>query len=75
MVPGWTMPIVIGRHAYGDQYRAADFLIPGEGNLEVKWTSKDGKIKEFKVFDFLAQELLLQCIISMIQSEILQELV
>ena len=53
LVPGWTKPIVIGRHASGDQYRATDFLIPGEGNLEVKWTSKDGKDKkEFKVFDF-----------------------
>jgi len=53
LVPGWTQPIVIGRHAYGDQYRATDFLIPGEGNLEVKWTSKDGKDKkEFKVFNF-----------------------
>ena len=53
LVPGWTQPIVIGRHAFGDQYRATDFLIPGEGNLEVKWTSKDGKNKkEFKVFDF-----------------------
>ncbi len=53
LVPGWTKPIVIGRHAFGDQYRATDFLIPGEGNLEVKWTSKDGKdIKKFKVFDF-----------------------
>ena len=53
LVPGWTQPIVIGRHAFGDQYRATDFLIPGEGHLEVKWTSKDGKNKkEFKVFDF-----------------------
>jgi len=53
LVPGWTLPIVIGRHAFGDQYRATDFLIPGEGKLEVKWTSKDGKNKkEFKVFDF-----------------------
>ena len=43
LVPGWTQPIVIGRHAFGDQYRATDFLIPGEGNLEVKWTSKDGE--------------------------------
>ena len=51
LVPGWTKPIVIGRHAFGDQYRATDFLIPCEGNLEVKWTSKDGKnTKEFKVF-------------------------
>ena len=53
LVPGWTQPIVIGRHAFGDQYRATDFLIPGEGKLEIKWTSKDGKNKkEFEVFDF-----------------------
>jgi len=53
LVPGWTQPIVIGRHAFGDQYRATDFLIPGEGKLEVKWTSKDGKNKkEFEVFNF-----------------------
>jgi isocitrate dehydrogenase len=53
LVPGWTHPIVIGRHAFGDQYRATDFLIPGEGKLEVKWTSKDGKDKkEFEVFNF-----------------------
>ena len=53
LVPGWTQPIVIGRHAFGDQYRATDFLVPGEGNLEVKWISKDGKSKkEFKVFNF-----------------------
>ena len=53
LVPGWTQPIVIGRHAFGDQYRATDFLIPGEGSLEVKWTSKDGNNKkEFEVFDF-----------------------
>tara|TARA_B100000700_G_scaffold315984_1_gene404786 strand:+ start:103 stop:1317 length:1215 start_codon:yes stop_codon:yes gene_type:complete len=53
LVPGWTKPIVIGRHAFGDQYKATDFLVPGEGSLEVKWTSKDGKNKkEFKVFNF-----------------------
>ncbi len=53
LVPGWTKPIVIGRHAFGDQYRATDFLVPGKGKLEVKWTSSDGKDKkEFKVFDF-----------------------
>ena len=53
LVPGWTKPIVIGRHAFGDQYRATDFLIPGEGKMEVKWTSKDGKDKkEFEVFNF-----------------------
>ncbi len=53
LVPGWTQPIVIGRHAFGDQYRATDFLIPGEGKMEVKWTSSDGKDKkEFEVFNF-----------------------
>jgi isocitrate dehydrogenase len=53
LVPGWTRPIVIGRHAFGDQYRATDFLIPGEGKMEVKWTSKNGKDKkEFEVFNF-----------------------
>ena len=53
LVPGWTQPIVIGRHAFGDQYRATDFLVPGKGKLEVKWTSEDGKNKkEFEVFNF-----------------------
>jgi len=46
LVPGWTQPIVIGRHAFGDQYRATDFLVPGEGKMEIKWTSKDGKNKK-----------------------------
>ena len=53
LVPGWTSPIIIGRHAYGDQYRATDFLVPGKGKLEMKWTSVDGKQKkEFEVFNF-----------------------
>ena len=53
LVPGWTQTIVIGRHAFGDQYRATDFLVPGKGKLEVKWTSEDGKNKkEFEVFNF-----------------------
>ena len=52
LVPGWTQPIVIGRHAFGDQYRATDFLIPGEGKMEVRWTSKDGREeKEFEVLN------------------------
>jgi len=42
LVPGWTQPIVIGRHAFGDQYRATDFLVPGKGKLSIKWTSEDG---------------------------------
>ena len=53
LVPGWTSPIIIGRHAFGDQYRATDFLVPGKGKLEMKWTSVDGKQKkEFEVFNF-----------------------
>ena len=53
LVPSWTIPIVIGRHAFGDQYRATDFKVPGKGKLEMKWTSEDGKNKkEFEVFNF-----------------------
>jgi len=53
LVPSWTNPIVIGRHAFGDQYRATDFKVPGKGKLEIKWTSEDGKNKkEFEVFNF-----------------------
>jgi len=53
LVPGWTNPIVIGRHAFGDQYRALDFKVPGKGKLQMKWTSEDGKEKkEFDVFNF-----------------------
>jgi len=53
LVPSWTKPVIIGRHAFGDQYRATDFIVPGKGKLEVKWTSEDGKKKkEFEVFNF-----------------------
>ena len=53
LVPSWTNPIVIGRHAFGDQYRATDFKVPGKGKLEIKWTSENGKEKkEFEVFNF-----------------------
>ena len=53
LVPGWTKPIVIGRHAFGDQYRATDFLVPGAGTLTMTFTPKDGgKPIEHKVFDF-----------------------
>jgi isocitrate dehydrogenase len=53
LVPSWTKPIVIGRHAFGDQYRATDFLVPGKGKMEIKWTSEDGKdTKSFEVFNF-----------------------
>ena len=53
LVPSWTDPIVIGRHAFGDQYRATDFKIPGKGKLTVSWTSEDGLQKiEHDVFDY-----------------------
>src|SRR3954462_13993369 len=51
-VPGWTKPIVIGRHAFGDQYKATDFLIPGAGKLTIKWVGEDGQEIEHEVFDF-----------------------
>ena len=52
LVPGWTQPIVIGRHAYGDQYRATDMLIPGPGTLTMTFVGKDGAKIERKVFEF-----------------------
>jgi isocitrate dehydrogenase len=55
LVPSWTKPIVIGRHAFGDQYRATDFLIPGAGKLTMKFEPSDGGTPvEYKVFDFLS---------------------
>ncbi len=53
LVPGWTKPIVIGRHAFGDQYKATDVKIPGEGKLTLSWTPKDGSAPmDLEVFDF-----------------------
>jgi isocitrate dehydrogenase len=52
LVPGWTAPIVIGRHAYGDQYRATDFRVPGKGRLTIKFEGDDGKVIEKEVFAF-----------------------
>jgi isocitrate dehydrogenase len=52
LVPGWTHPIVIGRHAFGDQYRATDFLVPGKGKLTIKFEGADGKVIEHNVYDF-----------------------
>jgi isocitrate dehydrogenase len=51
LVPGWTQPIVVGRHAYGDQYRATDFLFPGKGKLSIKFVGEDGKTIEHEMFD------------------------
>ncbi len=50
LVPGWTQPIVVGRHAFGDQYRATDFLFPGKGTLTIKFVGDDGKVIEHEVF-------------------------
>ena len=50
LVPGWTQPIIIGRHAYGDQYRATDFKFPTAGTISIKFTGTDGKIIEREVF-------------------------
>jgi isocitrate dehydrogenase len=50
LVPGWTKPIVVGRHAFGDQYRATDFKFPGKGTLTIKFVGEDGKVIEREVF-------------------------
>jgi isocitrate dehydrogenase len=52
LVPGWTQPIVVGRHAFGDQYRATDFRIPGKGRLTIRFEGEDGKVIEKEVFKF-----------------------
>ncbi len=51
LVPGWTKPIIVGRHAYGDQYRATDFKFPGKGKLTMRFVGEDGKEIEHEVFD------------------------
>ncbi|HEY9216779.1 MAG TPA: NADP-dependent isocitrate dehydrogenase [Phenylobacterium sp.] len=52
LVPGWTQPIIIGRHAFGDQYRATDFLVPGPGKLKITWEGDDGQKIEHDVYDY-----------------------
>ena len=53
LIPSWTDPVIIGRHAFGDQYRATDFKVPGKGKLEIKWTAEDGSDeKKYEVFNF-----------------------
>jgi isocitrate dehydrogenase len=52
LIPGWTDPIVVGRHAFGDQYKATDFRVPGPGKLTIKWQGEDGQVIEHEVFDF-----------------------
>jgi isocitrate dehydrogenase len=52
LVPGWTQPIIIGRHAFGDQYRATDFVVPGKGKMTIRWEGADGQVIEKEVFDY-----------------------
>lgn len=52
LVSNWTSPIIVGRHAFGDQYRATDFLVPGKGKLTMKFEGEDGKVIEHEVFNF-----------------------
>ena len=52
LVPGWTQPIIVGRHAYGDQYKATDFVVPGPGKLTIRFEGKDGQVIEHEVFDY-----------------------
>ncbi len=52
LVPGWTKPIVVGRHAFGDQYRATDFKVPGKGRLTIKFEGDDGEVIEKEVYSF-----------------------
>ncbi|WP_372422354.1 NADP-dependent isocitrate dehydrogenase [Salinarimonas chemoclinalis] len=52
LVPGWTQPIIVGRHAFGDQYRATDFKIPGKGRMTIKFEGEDGTVIEKEVFQF-----------------------
>ena len=51
LVPGWTRPIVVGRHAFGDQYKATDFRFPGKGKLSMKFVGDDGQVIEHEVYD------------------------
>src|SRR4029078_8922332 len=52
LIPGWTDPIVVGRHAFGDQYRATDFKVPGAGKLMMTWVGENGEKLAFGRFDF-----------------------
>ena len=52
LIPGWTDPIVVGRHAFGDQYRATDFRVPGPGKLRMVWEGEDGQVIDEEVFNY-----------------------
>ncbi|ACB94775.1 NADP-dependent isocitrate dehydrogenase [Beijerinckia indica] len=52
LVPGWTQPIIVGRHAFGDQYKATDFKVPGKGTLTIKFVGDDGQVIEKEIFHY-----------------------
>jgi isocitrate dehydrogenase len=52
LIPTWTQPIIIGRHAFGDQYRATDFVVPGPGKLTIRWEGEGGEMIEHEVYDY-----------------------
>ena len=52
LIPSWTQPIIIGRHAFGDQYRATDFVVPGKGKMTIRWEGENGETIEHEVFDY-----------------------
>jgi len=52
LIPGWTKPIVVGRHAFGDQYRATDFRVPGAGKLRLVWKGENGETIDREVYEF-----------------------
>ncbi|MHB8529139.1 MAG: NADP-dependent isocitrate dehydrogenase, partial [Caulobacteraceae bacterium] len=52
LIPGWTQPIIIGRHAFADQYKATDFVVPGKGRLTIRFEGDDGAVIEHEVFDY-----------------------
>ena len=58
-VPTWNKPIVIGRHAFGDQYKATDFIVPGPGKLKLVFEAEDGESFSKEVFDFKGKDVLL----------------
>jgi isocitrate dehydrogenase len=70
LVPGWTQPIVVGRHAFGDQYRATDFKFPGKGKLTMKFVGEDGEVIEHEVFDAPGAGVAMACTTSTTRSAI-----
>jgi isocitrate dehydrogenase len=70
LIPGWTDPIVVGRHAFGDQYKATDFRVPGPGKLRLVWEGDNGDVIDEEVFQFPAPAWRWRCTTSTIRSAI-----